>query len=120
MVCAAWLFVVRPHAAAPSPQVAAGLALRPGIRNRITACLDIVDAVPTFTEILLDRGYTLAKGTRLARPLRDRDITLTMDLHKTQRVVRPRPAAGILWVDGSLYSSALPERLRSSIRQNQA
>ncbi len=97
----------------PVPQVAAGLALRPGIRDRITACLNIADAVPTFTEILLDRGYTTAKGTRLAGPLRDRDISLTMDLHKTQRVVRPGPAAGMLWVDGSLYSSALPERLRA-------
>jgi hypothetical protein len=97
----------------PVPQVAAGLALRPGVRDRTAACLNIVDALPTFTEILLDRGYTLAKGTRLARPLRERDIALTMDLHKTQRVVRPGPAAGMLWVDGSLYSSALPEPLRT-------
>jgi len=36
-----------------------------------------------------------------------------MDLHKTQRVVRPGPEAGTVWVDGSLYSSALPETHRS-------
>lgn len=36
-----------------------------------------------------------------------------MDLHKTQRVVRPKPEAGTLWVDGSLYSSALPETHRT-------
>jgi hypothetical protein len=97
----------------PIPQVAAGLAMRPGNRDRITACLNIVDTLPTCTETLLDRAYTTAKGNRLAGPLRDRDITLTMDLHKTQRVVRPGPTAGMLWVDGSLYSSALPEKLRT-------
>lgn len=98
--------------ASPVPQVAAGLALRPGIRDRITACLNIVDTLPPFTEILLDRGYTTAKGNRLAGPLRDRDLTLTMDLHKTQRVVRPGPDMGMLWVDGALFTSALPETLR--------
>ena len=98
--------------ASPVPQVAAGLALRPGIRDRITACLNIVDTLPHFTEILLDRGYTTAKGNRLAGPLRDRDLTLTMDLHKTQRVVRPGPALGMVWVDGALFTSALPETLR--------
>lgn len=40
-------------------------------------------------------------------------MTLTLDLHKTQRAVRPGPAAGMIWVDGSLYSSALPEKLRA-------
>jgi hypothetical protein len=98
--------------AAPVPQVAAGLALRPGIRDRTSACLSIIDHLPRFTEVLLDRGYTMAKATRLARPLRNRDLTLTMDLHKSQRVVRPGPEAGTIWVDGTLYSSALPETHR--------
>ena len=31
----------------------------------------------------------------------------------TQRVVRPGPEAGTVWVDGSLYTSALPETHRS-------
>ncbi|HNV10733.1 MAG TPA: hypothetical protein PKN27_05320, partial [Propionibacteriaceae bacterium] len=97
----------------PIPQVAAGLAIRPGIRDRARACLNIVDALPRFEDILLDRGYTTAKGSQLAGPLRDREITVTMDLHKTQRVVRPGPEVGTLWVDGSLYSSALPETHRT-------
>lgn len=36
-----------------------------------------------------------------------------MDLHKTQWVVRPGPAGGMISVDGSLNSSALPEKLRT-------
>lgn len=97
----------------PVPQLAAGLTLRPGNRDRTRACLGLVDALPEFDELLLDRGYTTAKGNKLAGPLRDRGITLTMDLHKTQRGVRPGPDAGTVWVDGSLYSSALPETHRS-------
>jgi len=97
----------------PIPQVVAGLALRPGIRDRARACLNIVDALPPFDDLLVDRGYTTAKGSQLAGPLRDRHITVTMDLHKTQRVVRPGPEAGTVWVDGSLYTSALPETHRT-------
>jgi hypothetical protein len=37
-----------------------------------------------------------------------------MDLHKTQRVVRPGPEAGTVWVDGSLYTSALPRPTASA------
>lgn len=48
-------------------------------------------------------------GSQLAGPRRDREITVTMDLHKTQRVGRPSPEAGKVSVDGSLYSSALAE-----------
>ncbi|WP_143553782.1 transposase [Serinicoccus sp. CNJ-927] len=98
--------------AAPVPQLAAGLALRPGIRDRTRACLTIIDHLPRFAEVLLDRGYTMAKASRLARPLRDRNITLTMDLHKSQRVVRPGPEPGTVWVDGTLFTSALPQTHR--------
>ena len=66
----------------PIPQVAAGLAVRPGIRDRARACLNIVDALPAFDDLLIDRGYTTAKGSQLAGPLRDREIIVTMDLHK--------------------------------------
>ncbi len=86
---------------------------RPGIRDRARACLDIVDAQPPFDDLLVDRGYTMAKGSQLAGPLRAGHITVTMDLHMTQRVVRPGPEAGTVWVDGSLYTSALPETHRS-------
>jgi len=110
----AHLATYAPHVGSePIPQVVAGLALRPGIRDRARACLNIVDALPQFDDLLVDRGYTTAKGSQLAGPLRDRHITVTMDLHKTQRVVRPGPEAGTVWVDGSLYSSALPETHRT-------
>ncbi|AEE44188.1 hypothetical protein [Cellulomonas fimi] len=94
------------------PQLAAGLALRPGVGDRAGAALGIIDALRHVTEVLLDRGYTTSRAVNLARPLRERGITVTMDLHSTQRGVRPGPIPGSLWIDGALYSDALPEPLR--------
>ena len=94
------------------PQLVAGLALRPGIRDRAGAALAVLDALPGTNESLLDRGYTTARGDKLARLLRDRGIRFTMDLHKTQRGVRPGPIPGTIWLDGHLYTACIPERLR--------
>lgn len=96
----------------PLPQLAAGLALRPGVRDRAGAALGILDALHNVTEVLLDRGYTTSRAVNLARPLRERGITMTMDLHSSQRGVRPGPITGSLWIDGALYSDALPDPLR--------
>ncbi|MGY4644452.1 hypothetical protein [Cellulomonas sp. URHB0016] len=96
----------------PLPQLAAGLALRPGVRGRAGAALGILNALPNVTEVLLDRGYTTSRAENLARPLRERGIAVTMDLHTSQRGVRPGPITGSLWIDGSLYCDALPEPLR--------
>ncbi len=35
-----------------------------------------------------------------------------MDLHTHQHVEHPGPKPGTIWVDGTLYSTALPQRLR--------
>ncbi|MCC2321347.1 transposase [Cellulomonas xiejunii] len=96
----------------PLPQLAAGLAMRPGVRDRAGAALGILDALRHVKEVLLDRGYTTSRAENLARPLRERGIAVTMDLHTTQRGVRPGPITGSLWIDGALYSDALPDPLR--------
>lgn len=58
------------------PPVADGRRhVRPSPRDRITACLNTVDTLPTCTETLHDRASNTADGTRLAGPLRHRDIT---------------------------------------------
>lgn len=96
----------------PIPQLAAGLALRPGVTDRVGAALGIIDALGTVKAVLLDRGYTTSRAANLARPLRERRIAVTMDLHTTQRGTRPGPMPGTVWVDGALYTDALPEPLR--------
>ncbi|KQY22806.1 hypothetical protein ASD16_09310 [Cellulomonas sp. Root485] len=93
------------------PQLTARLALRPGITDRARAALTLIDLLGNLDEVLLDRGYSTAKALSLARPLRERNIAITMDLHTSQRGTHPGPVAGTLWRDGHLYTSALPPGL---------
>lgn len=58
----------------PLPQLASGLALRPGVRDRTSAVSGILGCLPGVRECLLDRGYTTAKGDKLAGPLRHRQV----------------------------------------------
>lgn len=97
------------------PLLCAGMALRPGVTDRIGAALALVDAVMSHgdvTEALFDRGYTMATGEHFARPLRNRGVEVVFDLHSSQRGTRPGPVPGTLWIDGSLYSAAIPTNLR--------
>lgn len=80
------------------------------------AALRIID---TLTEhgtpvdhVIADRGYTYATAASWALPLISRGITQTLDLHTNQHVTRPGPIPGTVMVDGALFSSGLPERLR--------
>jgi hypothetical protein len=93
----------------------AGLALRPGVQDRAGACVGVIKAITTFGKIdeaIYDRGYSTAKPDNLARPLHDLGIALTFDLHASQRGLRAGPTPETIWVDGTLYSNALPEPLR--------
>lgn len=103
---------IPPVDGAPIPQLVAGVALRPGVRLRSSAAIAVLDALKFITEALLDRGYTTAQAEKLARLLRLRHIDLTMDLHKSQRGTSPGPTPGTIWIDGHLYSAAIPARLK--------
>ncbi len=104
---------VPPTGADPIPQLTAGMVLRSGVTRRAPAVVAILDTLGDVDEVLLDRGYTQAKAENLARPLRVRGVEVTMDLHSTQRGVRPGPIPGTIWVDGHLYISAMPEALQN-------
>lgn len=100
---------------APIPTLCAGMVLRPGVTDRGPAALALTRAIQSFCEIdeaLFDRGYTTAKPENFARPLRQLGIDVTMDLHTSQRGVHPGPAPGTIWLDGHLYSDAIPDALR--------
>ncbi|OLT26001.1 hypothetical protein BJF82_12555 [Kytococcus sp. CUA-901] len=64
-----------------------------------------------MSKVVADRGYTYCTHDTWATPLRDRGITQTLDLHKLQRGRRPGPIAGTVWIDGALYTSAIPDAL---------
>jgi hypothetical protein len=95
----------------PIPQLTAGLALRPGVTDRYRAAMAIVDVLGNLDEVLVDRGYSGASAPSLARPLRERNIAITMDLVANQRKTHPGPVTGTEWRDGHLYTSAIPPRL---------
>ena len=56
--------------------------------------MTLIDLPGNLDEVLLDRGYSTAKVPSLARPLRERNIVITMDLHTSQRGTHPGPVAG--------------------------
>ncbi|MFJ4233769.1 hypothetical protein [Cellulosimicrobium cellulans] len=97
------------------PRVCAGMVLRPGIRDRHDAARSLIRAIRSFgpiTEALFDRGYTTGKASNFATPMRDLGIAVTMDLHTSQRGIHPGRIPGTFWLDGHLYSEAMPAGLR--------
>ena len=101
----------------PLPHLALGLVTTPAGSGKAEAGLRAVDAlmdagIPLQT-LLSDRGYTYRKPEAWALPLVGRGVASIHDLHKNQFGVHPGPRLHTIWVDGALYTSALPEALRS-------
>ncbi|PVU82933.1 hypothetical protein DDP54_07850 [Cellulomonas sp. WB94] len=101
----------------PLPHLALGLVTMPAGSGKAEAGLRAVDAltdagIPLKT-LLSDRGYTYRKPEAWALPLVGRGIASIHNLHKNQFGVHPGPRLHTIWVDGSLYTSALPAALRS-------
>lgn len=91
------------------------LSVRPGGTHKGRSGIDAVDALLRaglqVTEVVADRGYTYCTHDTWATPLRERGINQTLDLHPLQRGRRPGPIPGTVWVDGALYTSAIPDSL---------
>jgi hypothetical protein len=101
--------------APPVPHLARGLVLRPANSANAPAgiaLLTIMKRAHGLTTCLADRGYTIATADNFAEPAHQLGISIHMDLHTHQHVEHPGPEEGTVWVDGTLYSSALPQRLR--------
>ncbi|NTW39862.1 MAG: hypothetical protein HGA44_08215 [Cellulomonadaceae bacterium] len=99
------------------PHPALALVTAPAGSDKAAAGLLTVDALAAMgyavRELLSDRGYTYLHQDRWATQLQARGITQTFDLHKNQRGVHPGPVHGSIWVDGALFSDALPKHLRN-------
>lgn len=100
----------------PVPNVALSLSTAPGGGNKAAAVIEAVDALraagATVNTLLNDRGYSYRVPEDWGAPLRARGIESVHDLHTTQRAETPGPRPGTIWVDGGLFTSALPEKLR--------
>jgi len=55
---------------------------------------------------------TYCRPETFALPLMARRVDLVLDLHSQQRGQLPGPVPGTVWVDGALFSTALPDTLR--------
>lgn len=100
----------------PVPHVALSLSTAPAGADKAAAGVRAIDALRaghTVNTLLNDRGYSYRVPEAWASPLRARGIESVHDLHTNQRGVRPGPRAGTIWVDGGLFSSALPANLRA-------
>lgn len=101
----------------PVPGVALGLEVVAAGSYKAAAGIRVVDSLQAAgtqtTELLADRGYSYAVPENWSLRLLDRNITNVMDLHPQQRGVAPGPRPGTIWVDGGLFTAALPERLRN-------
>lgn len=93
-----------------------GFVARPAGDSKAEAGLALMDSMlhtTGHTELVLaDRGYTYLKHENWADQLMARNLEQVLDLHTNQRVVRPGPIPGTIWVDGGLFVDALPDRLR--------
>lgn len=112
------------HMATTVPQLGAsgfasliiGLVIRPAGDAKGEAGIALIDSMneaglPTST-VLADRGYTYLVADSWAGLLMERGIEQVFDLHKNQRKTEPGPFDGTIWVDGAVFSDALPANLR--------
>ena len=99
------------------PHTALSLVTAPAGSDKAAAGILAVDALRAVgydvRELLSDRGYTYLDAEKWANALRARNISQTFDLHKNQRGVHPGPVMGSIWVDGGLFSDAMPKELRN-------
>ncbi len=106
---------VPPIGRPPVPHLARGLVLRPANSANAAAGIDLLTILKRehgTTTCLADRGYTIATAENFAEPAHQLGVSIHMDLHTHQHVDHPGPKPGTIWVDGTLYSNALPQRLR--------
>lgn len=100
----------------PVPHTALTLVTAPAGSSKATAGLLAVDSLRQaghqLTDLISDRGYSYLRAESWALQLRARGIASIHDLHTRQRGVHPGPVAHTLWVDGALFTDALPEKLR--------
>lgn len=98
------------------PPLIRGMSIAPAGNCKGAAGIAAIDAMcrrgTKIEQVLADRGYSYLLPVKWAYELADRGIEQVIDLHTNQRGVRPGPIPGTIYVDGGLFTSAMPERLR--------
>ena len=101
---------------APVPHLVTGMTLSPAGTHRgppgVRTIESILNRGQVITDVCADRGYTPLRPETFVLPLWSRGVDVWGDLTQQQRGQRPGPIPGTLWIDGALYTSAIPEGLR--------
>lgn len=93
------------------------MTLTPAGSHRGDAAVRTIDGMTaagtTITDLCVDRGYNFCLPDTFAYPMWARNVDVWGDLHPNQRGQRPGPIPGTIWIDGTLFTEALPRLLRS-------
>lgn len=101
-----------------APRVIRSFVLVPAGSSRAAAGLaglDIVKRVARdayrLTTVYADRGYSMLKAVNWQLPLWNRNLRQVCDLAQNQRTTRASPHVGTIYIDGGLFTSAIPKTL---------
>ncbi|MBT2534325.1 hypothetical protein J7E83_19770 [Arthrobacter sp. ISL-48] len=107
-----------PKGTVDAPRVIRSFVLVPAGSSRAAAGLaglDIVKEVAgkeyRLKTVYADRGYSMLKADNWQLPLWSRNIRQVCDLAQNQRTTRPSPHHGTIYIDGGLFTSAIPKTL---------
>lgn len=100
----------------PLPGFIAGANLTSAGSHHAKAALEVVQRLvkqgQTILDVAADRAYNMARTEFWTTPLRRLGIDPIFDLASTQRGVGIGPVPGTLVIDGTVFTTAIPERLR--------
>ena len=99
----------------PVPHVTVSLVTAPAGSSKSAAGLAALDALNGLLQVstvVNDRGYSHLRADTWALQLAARNIHTVFDLQSDQLGVHPGPIPGTIWVDGGLFTDALPAHLR--------
>ncbi len=107
---------IRPIGGSEVLHLLTGATVAPAGSRHGDAAVRTVDGMTAvghrITDLCIDRGYTPLDADHFIFPMWKRGITVWGDLTENQRKQHPGPIAGTIWVDGAIYTSALPDIMR--------
>lgn len=108
-----------PQGTVDAPRVLRSFVLVPASSDRAAAAvaaLDIIKKVAAegyrLSRVYIDRGYSMLKAENVQLPLWQRGLSPVFDLAQNQKTTQPSTHSGTIFIDGGLFSEALPETLR--------
>ena len=98
------------------PALARGMSIAPAGDSKTDAGIALIEALQKLgvavDEVAVDRGYSYGTTEKWAERLADCGVTQVFDLHTNQRGMSPGPDPRMIYIDGALFSAAIPAQQR--------